>query len=106
MLYSYYFILSPRQKHQLLWSWFVNVHGLLGHNVAADLHMEHLNHICKQAIQGVGAKKRKESITRIGKALGPLAQVTANFDKDVLMALAVGALPPTSFPVPMPMYYG
>ena len=84
MLYSYYFVLSPRQKHQLVWSRFVNVHGLPGHNVAADLHMEHLNHICKQAIQGVGAKKRKESITRIGKALGPLAQVTANFDKDVL----------------------
>lgn len=84
MLYSYYFILSPRQKHQLLWSRFVNVHGLPGHNVAADLHMEHLNHICKQAIQGVGAKKRKESMTRIGKALGPLAEVTANFDQNIL----------------------
>ena len=84
MLYSYYFIMSPRQKYQLLWSRFVNVHGLPGHNIAADLHMEHLNHICKQSIQGVGVKKRKESITRIGKALGPLAEVTRNFDQNVL----------------------
>ena len=29
-------------------------------------------------------KKRKESITRIGKALGPLGEVTANFDQNVL----------------------
>ena len=84
MLYSYYFILSPRQKHQLLWSRFVNVHGLPGHNIAEDLHMEHLNHVCKQAIQGAGSKKRNETITRIGKALGPLAEVTANFDQNVL----------------------
>lgn len=84
MLYSYYYILSPRQKHQLLWSRFVNVHGLPGHNIPCDLHMEHLNRVCKQAIQGIGAKKTKESVVRIGKALGPLAEVTTNFDKSVL----------------------
>ena len=43
--------------------------------------MELLNHVCKQAIQGVGVK---ETITRIGKALGPLAEVMANFDQNVL----------------------
>lgn len=84
MLYSYYFTLSPRQKHQLLWSRFVNVHGLPGRNIAGDLHMEHLNRICKQAIQGVGAKKRIEAIRRIGKASGPLAEVTSNFDENLL----------------------
>ena len=84
MLYSFHFTLSPRQKHQLLWSWFVNVRGLPGHNIAADLHMEHLNHVCKQAVRGIGANKTKESITRIGKAIGPLAEVTSNFDRDVL----------------------
>ena len=84
MLYSYHFTLSPRQKHQLLWSRFINVHGMPGHNIAGDLLMEHLKHICKQAIQGSGAKKEKESITRIGKALGPLAEVMANFDKNIL----------------------
>ena len=45
MLYSYFFFtVSPREKNQLLWSLFVNVHGMSGHNVAADLHMKHLNH--------------------------------------------------------------
>ena len=40
--------------------------------------------LCKQAIRGIGANKTKESITRIGKAIGPLAEVTSNFDRDVL----------------------
>ena len=55
-----------------------------GHNIPCDLHMEHLNRVCKQAIQGIGAKKRKESVVRIGKTLGQLAEVTTNFDKSVL----------------------
>ena len=85
MLYSYHFSFSPRLKHQLLWSRFINVHGLPGHNIAGDLHMEHLNHVCKQAIQGIGAKKKRtEALTRIGKAVGPLASVTSNFDENVL----------------------
>ena len=46
--------------------------------------MEHLNHVCKQAIQGIGSRKRKEAITRIGKAVGPVAAVTSNFDENVL----------------------
>ena len=29
-------------------------------------------------------KKRKEALTRIGKAVGPLASVTSNFDENVL----------------------
>lgn len=84
MLYSYYFTLSMHEKQQLLWSRFINVQGLRGHNIAGDLHMEHLNHICKQAIKGIGANKTEESIIRIGKALGPLAEVTANYDRNVL----------------------
>ena len=84
MLYSYHFSLSPCLKHQLLWSRFVNVHGLPGRNIAGDLHMEHLNHMCKQTIQGIRAKKRKEALTRIGKAVGPLASVTSNFNENVL----------------------
>ena len=62
----------------------MNMRGLPGHNIAADLHMEHLNHVCKQAVRGIGANKMKESVTRIGKAIGPLAEVTSNFDRDVL----------------------
>ena len=59
MLYIYYFTLSPRQAQQLLYSRFVNVHGMPGRNVAAYLHMEHLNRVCEDAIKGLGANKQK-----------------------------------------------
>lgn len=84
MLYSYHYTLSPRQAHQLLYSRFVNVHGIPGRNIAADLHMEHLNRTCKEAIRGLGANKTEKAITRIGKAIGPLTSVTSNLDRNVL----------------------
>ena len=84
MLYSYYYTLSPRQAQQLLYSRFVNVHGVRGRNIAADLHMEHLNRTCKDAIRGLGANKTEKSIVRIGKAIGPLMSVTSNYDHSVL----------------------
>ena len=84
MLYTFYYTLSPRQAQQLLYSRFVNVHGIPGRNIAADLHMEHLNRVCKDAITGLGANKTEKSITRIGKAIGPLMTITSNYDKSVL----------------------
>ena len=84
MLYSCNYTLSPRQTQQLLYSRFINTHGLPGRNIAADLHMEHLNRACKEAIKGLGANKTEKSITRIGKAIGPLVDIQANFDHSVL----------------------
>ena len=84
MLYSYYYTLSPRQARQLLYSRFVNIHGVPGRNIAADLHMEHLNRACKDSIRGLGANKTEKSITRIGKAIGPLMSITSNYDSSVL----------------------
>ena len=84
MLYSYYYTLSPRQAQQMLYSRFVNVYGVPGRNIAGDLHMEHLNRACKEAIKGLGANKTEKSITRIGKAIGPLTTITSNFDQNVI----------------------
>lgn len=74
-LYNCHFVYSPRQVKQVLWSRFINTHGLPGKNIAADLHMEHLNRLCKEAIKGLGANKTPEAITRIGNAIGPLHSV-------------------------------
>lgn len=82
-LYSYYFTLSPRQAHQLIWSRFVNVHGLKGRNVACDIHMEHLNRVCKEAIKGVGANKTLQAIQRVSKVVGILIDLTKKFDEDL-----------------------
>ena len=50
LLAQYYLILPPRLAEQLKWSRFVNVHGIPGHNISCDLHMEHLNREVKTAI--------------------------------------------------------
>ena len=45
--------------------------------------MEHLNRVCKEAIKGVGANKTSETVQRVGKVVGVLADVTKNFDESV-----------------------
>ena len=37
------YLASPRMKQQMMYSRFVNTHGIVGKNVPCDLHMEHLN---------------------------------------------------------------
>lgn len=79
-LAQYHLLLPPRLANQLLWSRFVNVHGKAGHNIASDLHMEHLNRSCKFAIAGLGANATPHAITRIGRCIGPLMRVCAQYD--------------------------
>lgn len=43
MLCQFHHKLTPRQSAELIWSRFINVHGLPGRNIPADLYMEHLN---------------------------------------------------------------
>ena len=74
--------LSPRQAAELIWSHFINTHGKPGHNIPNDLHMEHLNRILKTSIQNLGANKTPNAIINLGKALGTLEPVLANFDEE------------------------
>ena len=80
LLASYYYILPSRYAAQMLWGRFVNVHGKTGCNISADLHMEHLNRLCKDAISHLGANKTPSAISKVGKALGPLSEIITNFD--------------------------
>ena len=90
--------LTPRQSAELLWSRFVNTQGLPGHNIASDLHLEHLNRICKDSIQGLGRNKTVKSITRVGKAMGTLSPVLSRFDDDnkVTSTRSSGHKPPSA----------
>ena len=83
-LYNCYFVYSLCQAKQLLWSRFINTHGLPHKNIAADLHMEHLNRLCKEIIKGLEANKTLSAIKRIGDAIGPLHAVLEDFDNSVL----------------------
>ena len=46
----------------------MNVHGLPGRNISSDLHQEHLNRVCKDAVRGLGTNQTEKSIGRVGKA--------------------------------------
>ena len=57
LLSQYHFFFSPRQREQLLWSRCINSNGIPGRNIPGDLHMEHLNGLCKMAVANLGANK-------------------------------------------------
>ena len=75
------YLLSERMAMQLKWSRTINVHGLPGKNISADLHMEHLNRECKQSISGLGANVTDNSIQRVGRCIGRLTSIMQQFDE-------------------------
>jgi len=66
---------------QLKWSRTVNVHGRRGKNVAGDLHMEHLNRECKNALSGLGANINDHSVQRVGKCIGRMQTILHKYDQ-------------------------
>ena len=81
MLFQHSYALSPRLSAQLLWSRCVHLHGRQGKNIPADLHMEHLNRLVKDAVKNLGANKTEKAITRVGRAIGNIAPVLRTFDE-------------------------
>lgn len=90
MLYQHLYQLSPRLSSQLLWSRFINVHGRPGKNIPADLHMEHLNRLVKEAMKNLGANKTEKACERIGKALGTIRPVLHQFDDQISLLCPSG----------------
>ena len=80
VLVQVHFILPPNLSEQIKWSRFINVHGLPGHNISADLQMEHLNRLVKIAIEGLGANKSENAIKRTAKAVGVLSKALESYD--------------------------
>ena len=64
------YLLPQRMAQQVIWSCFVNIRCVPGGNIPADLHNEHLNKICKDAVRALGSNKTEEGVIRVGKALG------------------------------------
>lgn len=80
ILAQYQYLLSPREKSQLLYSRFINTHGLPGRNISCDLYMEHLNRLLKDAIKALGANKTPKAIDRVSKCIAPLDELLERFD--------------------------
>ena len=80
LLTQYYYTLPPRYAEQMLWGRFVNSQGGPGQNISADLHMEHLNRLLKDAMTHLGANKTPQAIVRASKALGVVGDILSKFD--------------------------
>ena len=76
------YLLTPRQSAELVWNRFINVHGVRGRNIPCDLHLEHLNRVCKNAISDLGVNKTEKAIKRVGNVLGTLYPALQQFDSD------------------------
>ena len=84
MLAQYHFLFTERLKKQLLWSRTVNTSGRPGKNIPCDLHMEHLNRECKQAMGTLGPNiSRENSVRHIGKSIGSISNITATMDRQI-----------------------
>ena len=87
LLSQYHITLPPNLAEQLKWSRFVNIHGLKGHNISCD---QHMNRQIQSAVGGLGANKTPKAIIRVGKAIGVLSSVTESFDVEVGVATPSG----------------
>lgn len=83
LLAQYHFLLSQRHAHQLLWSRFINVHGLPGRNIPCDLYMEHLNRVCKDAVEHLKSNKSsRKALERVAKVVGIINRTLHQFNDD------------------------
>ena len=60
-----------------MWERTVNVHDKPGRNVSMDLHMEHINKECQQAMGSLSSNVGEKAV---GQSIGEVMQVTQKFD--------------------------
>ena len=70
VLVQVHFILPPNLSEQIKWSRFINVHGLPGHNISADLHMEHLNRLVEDSNRRTRGKQVRKCNQKDSKGSG------------------------------------
>lgn len=85
--------LPPQQAKQFFCSRFVNTRGVRGRDIAANLHQEHLNRLCKDCAKGLSSSKSK-NIERCSKALGVLDKFLSNFGENRVPNTSGGHSPP------------
>ena len=81
LTFQYHYVLSEREKAQLLWSRCVYTRGIDGANIPCDLFMEHLNRRLKTLIRSMGANVSPKSIQKAGKAIAPVQHVCEIFEQ-------------------------
>ena len=79
LLTQYFFFTTKHCRTAEGWR-FVNVYGSPERNLSCELHMEHLNQLVKTAIDGLGANKTENAISRASKAMGVIAEIMESYD--------------------------
>lgn len=74
---------SEALAFQLTWNRTINVHGGEGKNIAADLHMEHLNNGYKSSIKAAGGQLTDDTIARHSQMLGMQHELSQLFGSNV-----------------------
>ena len=76
-------LLPKRQAAQLVWSRFVNVRGIPGHNIPTDLHMEHLNRRLKTILRQTCSNViNPNTIVKASQSIGFVHQVCCTFESE------------------------
>ena len=83
LLCQHKYLLTERQSVQLLQSRFFNTQGVKGRNIAADLHMEHLNKACKECVRDLGPNKTTAAIEQPATSIGTIDAVITHFNSEV-----------------------
>ena len=82
LLAQLHFLFTPRMAAQLKWSRTINTHGRPGKNIPCDLHMEHLNRLCKSSLTNLGANISDKAVLRVGKCLGEMTKIVDSYDSE------------------------
>ena len=82
LLCQHKYLLTEWQSTQLLYSRFINTQGGKGKNVSCDIHMEHLNKICKECVRELGSNKTISSIEQVSKSIGIIDSIMTVFDSE------------------------
>ena len=97
LLMQHDYILSERQAAEMLWSRFINTHGQQGKNIPNDLHCEHLNRVCKDAIRSLHTNKTEKAVRRVSRSLGVMVPILSQFDNENGVAKESGLHKTTSY---------
>ena len=81
LLHDFLHRLSPKEAERLIFNRFINTSGHPGRNISCDLHIEHLNRELKNCINP-GSVKKENAVVQVGKAIGTIAPVLQQYDKE------------------------
>uniref|UniRef100_A0A7M5X4V5 DUF6589 domain-containing protein n=2 Tax=Clytia hemisphaerica TaxID=252671 RepID=A0A7M5X4V5_9CNID len=73
----------PERACNLIWNRFVNTKGYAGHNIAMDLHMEHLNGYLKESLRRLRSNLNEKTADKVAKAMNNVRKLINNTEESL-----------------------